>query len=101
MVFYVFCWAPREVFKHGPERRAFQPSRGAPQMLMHRKNTFDRYYCIIQLFHVKIWRNYPDFATEIMKGARWRSGRASDSESRGPGFDPHKRHRVVSLSKTH
>ena len=36
-----------------------------------------------------------------IKGARWRSGRASDSESRGPGFDPHKRHRVVSLSKTH
>ena len=32
-------------------------------------------------------------------GARWRSGRASDSESRGHGFDPHKRHRVVSLSK--
>ena len=31
----------------------------------------------------------------------WRSGRASDSESRGPGFDPHKRHRVVSLSNTH
>ena len=30
-----------------------------------------------------------------------RSGRASDSESRGPGFDLHKRHRVVSLSKTH
>ena len=30
-----------------------------------------------------------------------RSGRASDSESRGPGFDPHKRHRVVSLSKAH
>ena len=28
------------------------------------------------------------------KGARWCSGRASDSESRGPGFDPHKRHRV-------
>ena len=23
------------------------------------------------------------------------------SESRGPGFDPHKHHRVVSLSKTH
>ena len=34
-------------------------------------------------------------------GARWRSGRALDSESRGPGFDPHKRHRVVPLSKTH
>ena len=35
------------------------------------------------------------------KGARWHSGRKSDSESRGPGFDPHKRHRVVSLSKAH
>ena len=35
------------------------------------------------------------------QGARRRSGRASDSESRGPGFDSHKRHRVVSLSKTH
>ena len=26
---------------------------------------------------------------------------ASDSESRGPEFDPHWRHRVVSLSKAH
>ena len=34
------------------------------------------------------------------EGARWRSGRASDSESRGPGIDPHRRHRGVSLSKT-
>ena len=25
----------------------------------------------------------------LNKGARWCSGRASDSESRGPGFDPH------------
>ena len=41
------------------------------------------------------------FAGGIKRGAWWHSGRASDSESRGPGFDPHKRHRVVSLSKTH
>ena len=32
---------------------------------------------------------------------RERGGRALDSESKGPGFDPHRRHRVVSLSKTH
>ena len=38
------------------------------------------------------------FAHVPQKG---RSGRASDSESGGPGFDPHRRHRVVSLSKTH
>ena len=31
----------------------------------------------------------------------WPSGRASDSESRGPGFEPNKGHRVVSLSKAH
>ena len=35
------------------------------------------------------------------KGTRWPSSRASDSEARGHGFDPHKGHRVVSLSKTH
>ena len=35
------------------------------------------------------------------EGARWPSGRASDSESRGPEFDPHKGHRNLSLSKTY
>ena len=28
-------------------------------------------------------------------------GRASDYESKGPGFDPHTGHHVVSMSKTH
>ena len=37
----------------------------------------------------------------IYREAWWRSGRASDFEWRGPGFDPHKRHCVVSLSKMH
>ena len=37
----------------------------------------------------------------FMEGARSHRDRASDSESRGPGFDPHRHHRVVSLSKTH
>ena len=32
---------------------------------------------------------------------RWRSGRASESISRGPGFDHHRRLRAVSLSKTY
>ena len=36
----------------------------------------------------------------IQLGVRWRSGRASDSASRGLGFDAHRRHRIVSLSKT-
>ena len=57
-----------------------------------------------QSFAMAMRGKYPGFALYKPKGpqgARWRSGRASDSESRGPGFDPHKRHRVVSLSKTH
>ena len=40
----------------------------------------------------------------LLRGVRWPSGRASDSELRGHGFDPHKDHsfhHVVSLSKTH
>ena len=31
--------------------------------------------------------------TEIWRGAQWHSGVASDSESRGPGFDPQWWHR--------
>ena len=38
---------------------------------------------------------------QLLRGARWRSGRASDSESKGPWFDSHRRHRVMSLCKTH
>ena len=34
------------------------------------------------------------------KGARWHSGSASDSESRGLVFDPHRHHCVVTLNKT-
>ena len=36
-----------------------------------------------------------------MKGVWWHSARAWDSETRGPGFDPHRRRRVVSFSKTY
>ena len=33
------------------------------------------------------------------KGVRWPSGRASDSESRGPGFDPYKTQEAVAPSR--
>ena len=32
-------------------------------------------------------------------GAQWLSGKALDSKPRGRGFEPHRRHCVVSLSK--
>ena len=35
----------------------------------------------------------------LFRGARWLSGRVSDSGARGPGFETYRR-RVVSLSKT-
>ena len=35
------------------------------------------------------------------KGAQWLSGRVLDSRPRGSGFKPHRRHCIVSLSKTH
>ena len=38
--------------------------------------------------------------SKIIRG-QWPSGRALDSKSRGPGFEPHKGHPVVSMSKTH
>ena len=34
-------------------------------------------------------------------GAQWLSGRVLDSRPRGRGFEPHRRHCVVALGKTH
>ena len=34
-----------------------------------------------------------------MLGAQWLSGRVLDSRQKGRGFEPHRRHCVVSLSK--
>ena len=36
---------------------------------------------------------------ESNKGAQWLSGRVLDSRPKGRGFEPHRRHCVVSLSK--
>ena len=36
-----------------------------------------------------------------VKEAQWLSGRVLDSRPTGRGFEPHRRHCVVSLSKTH
>ena len=37
----------------------------------------------------------------VYKGAQLLSGRVLDSRARGRGFEPHRRHCVVSLGKTH
>ena len=36
---------------------------------------------------------------EHLQGAQWLSGRVLDSRPKGRGFEPHRRHCVVSLSK--
>ena len=36
-----------------------------------------------------------------VRGGQWLSGRVLDSRQRGRGFEPHRRHCDVSLSKTH
>ena len=47
-----------------------------------------------------VWNNYMGYEVNALKGgARWLSGRVSDSGARGPGFETYRR-RVVSLSKT-
>ena len=38
---------------------------------------------------------------KIWKGVQWLSDRVLDSRQRGSGFKPHRRHCIVSLSKTH
>ena len=59
------------------------------------------YYSLIAIFqktgfmHIQACREQYLFN----RGARWLSGRVSDSGARGPGFETYRR-RVVSLSKT-
>ena len=43
---------------------------------------------------------FSDISHHITYRSRERGGRVLDSKKRGPGFDPHRLHRVVSLSKT-
>ena len=43
--------------------------------------------------------NHTMLSPSLARGARWLSGRVSDSGARGPGFETYRR-RVVSLSKT-
>ena len=38
---------------------------------------------------------------KMKSGAQWLSGRVLDSRPRGRGFEPHRRHCVVVLSKAH
>ena len=38
---------------------------------------------------------------ELTQGAQWPSGRVLDSRPRGRGLESHRRHCVVSFSKTH
>ena len=40
------------------------------------------------VFHNFLFEPFIDLASSINWGAWWRSGRVSDSEYRGPGFDP-------------
>ena len=45
----------------------------------------------------------PSDITETIErlGVQWLSGRVLDSRARGRGFEPHRHHCIVSLSKTH
>ena len=54
---------------------------------------------ILKMSQVK--QDSPSLAHAQSKEAQWLSGRVLDSRPRGRGFEPHWRHCVVSLSKTH
>ena len=64
-------------------------------------NVFVLHSVAFVLCYVAFVLHYVVFVLHYVNGVWWRSGRVSDFESRGPGFDPHRRHRVVSWSKTH
>ena len=54
---------------------------------------------VLQFAKIEFARLKATFTRASFRGARWLSGRVSDSGARGPGFETYRR-RVVSLSKT-
>ena len=55
---------------------------------------FHKVYCWVRMVHCIYW-------WVNNKGGQWLSGGVLDSRLRGCGFEPHRRHCVMSLSKTH
>ena len=51
----------------------------------------------IECYSFRVWVQY--FFLIDQGGAQWLSGRVLDSRPKGRGFEPHRRHCVVSLSK--
>ena len=66
---------------------------------------FNTPHKIVSIQKFKVWLDISFmYAMQIFTqcmGEQWLSGRVLDSRPRGPGFEPHRRHCVVSLSKTH
>ena len=59
------------------------------------------FFIVTKLCLKKMTGVYLTICTTINYGAQWLSGRVLDSRPRGRGFEPHRRHCDVSLSKTH
>ena len=69
---------------------------------LHSFSLYNALYTLVTLFWCFIRKYivpYIILFTARLRGARWLSGRVSDSGARGPGFETYRR-RVVSLSKT-
>ena len=72
-------------------------------IIFYRKQTFEiniSHYAhkYVVLLNTQVVHN---LVTPFAREAPWPSGRASVSEARGRGFDPHSGRRVVSFSKIH
>ena len=56
-------------------------------------------FCVKTLYNLSICNYIVSKHYAILPGAQWLSGRVLDSRPKGRGFEPHRRHCVVSLSK--
>ena len=56
-----------------------------------------KHWCVSAYKHLNMQTRHSNASTK--KGAQWLSGRVLDSRPKGRGFEPHRHHCVVSLSK--
>ena len=78
--------------KWGPTKSAlFDTLKKCSEKLIFKKKSADDKVCTEKI----------NFSNCSNKGAQWLSGRVFNTRPRGPRFEPHWCHYVVSLSKTH
>ena len=91
-------WKQRKNFGDWPIFKG-RSGEGKQTPFLYWPDTVHMLFFLIITKKGRVYKLFESGTPKFGRGARWLSGRVSDSGARGPGFETYRR-RVVSLSKT-